>query len=334
MKEILIDKSLNFYKANLHCHTTLSDGKHTREEVKEDYKAKGYSVVAFTDHEFVVNNSDLNDENFLAITSTELAIKEDSKQSTLKNLKMKVCHLNFYSPTPDNTITPCYSSIYNHYVREDTKDLVKFDKEWKRAHTTRGINKMIREGNKKGYLVSFNHPSWSLETERDYIGLEGVWAVELYNHSVVNGGGRGDEHVFEEMLRAGKKVYCTAADDNHGENDRFGGFTVINAEKLDYDTIFNALRYGYFYASTGPQIKSLVYEDNKVTFECSDCVKVSLVTEGRRRSAIQADNINSGEFEVKDNDGYFRLVFRDKSGNLAWSQAYDLEELGVNREGI
>ena len=72
-----------------------------------------------------------------------------------------------------------------------------------------------------------------------------------------------------------------------------------------------------------------MYEDGKVAFECSDCVKVSLVTEGRRRASIINENINSGEFEIKGNDGYFRLVFRDKEGNLAWSQSYDLEDLGI-----
>ena len=31
----------NLYKANLHCHTDISDGKMTPEEVKEKYKALG-----------------------------------------------------------------------------------------------------------------------------------------------------------------------------------------------------------------------------------------------------------------------------------------------------
>ena len=327
MKHVLIDKSLNFYKANLHCHTTLSDGEMTREEVKEIYKKNGYSIVAFTDHEHIIDNSDLNDENFLTITSAELAIKEFPKQSTLKNLKMKVCHLNVYSSDPHNVVTPCYSSIYDHYVNDDNRHLIKFEKEFKRVHTRRGINKIIREANKRGFLVSFNHPSWSLETEKDYIGLEGAWAVEIYNHSVVKYGGRGDEHVFEEMMRAGKSVFCTAADDNHGTGDTCGGFSMINAEKLDYDTIFNALRCGDFYSSTGPEIKSLVYEDGKVFFECSKCVKVSLMTEGRRRNAINGEGITEGSFDIKDTDGYFRLVFKDEKGDLAWSQGYDLENL-------
>ena len=74
-KHILIDKERRFYKANLHCHSTLSDGKMTPEEIKEKYKENGYSIVAFSDHEHLIDNSHLNDENFLAMTSCEIAIK-------------------------------------------------------------------------------------------------------------------------------------------------------------------------------------------------------------------------------------------------------------------
>ena len=72
MKHYLIPESGRFYKANLHTHTTCSDGCKTPEEIKEIYKAHGYSVVAYTDHDVMINHSDLNDENFLAITSHEV----------------------------------------------------------------------------------------------------------------------------------------------------------------------------------------------------------------------------------------------------------------------
>ena len=34
-----------FYKANLHCHTVISDGKLTKEQIKEEYQKRGYSIV-------------------------------------------------------------------------------------------------------------------------------------------------------------------------------------------------------------------------------------------------------------------------------------------------
>ena len=38
----------------------------TVEEIKEHYKANGYSIVAFTDHEHLIDNSHLDDDDFLA----------------------------------------------------------------------------------------------------------------------------------------------------------------------------------------------------------------------------------------------------------------------------
>ena len=40
MKKYLLPNDVNWYRANMHCHTTHSDGQMTPEEVKELYKAK------------------------------------------------------------------------------------------------------------------------------------------------------------------------------------------------------------------------------------------------------------------------------------------------------
>ena len=49
-KRYVLPKEGSFYKANLHCHTVLSDGSLTAEEVKKAYMEHGYSIIAFTDH--------------------------------------------------------------------------------------------------------------------------------------------------------------------------------------------------------------------------------------------------------------------------------------------
>lgn len=49
-RKILLDSEGNWYKANLHCHCTVSDGEWTAEKIKEEYQKQGYSVIAFTDH--------------------------------------------------------------------------------------------------------------------------------------------------------------------------------------------------------------------------------------------------------------------------------------------
>ena len=72
MRKYLLSESGSFYKANLHCHTTFSDGKLTPAEVKEVYKKLGYSIVAYTDHDILVPHDELNDEGFLALHGFEM----------------------------------------------------------------------------------------------------------------------------------------------------------------------------------------------------------------------------------------------------------------------
>ena len=61
MKKYLLPKDGNFYKANLHSHTNVSDGAFCPQDVKKVYLEHGYSIVAFTDHDVLMPHYDLND---------------------------------------------------------------------------------------------------------------------------------------------------------------------------------------------------------------------------------------------------------------------------------
>ena len=63
MKTYLLPENGTFYKANLHCHTTISDGRMTPEEVKNAYKEQGYSIVAYTDHDVFIPHPELCEES-------------------------------------------------------------------------------------------------------------------------------------------------------------------------------------------------------------------------------------------------------------------------------
>lgn len=65
----------------MHCHTNLSDGYLSPEQIKEHYKSKGYSVVAYTDHDILIPHDELNDENFLALHGFEMEINEPKDAS-------------------------------------------------------------------------------------------------------------------------------------------------------------------------------------------------------------------------------------------------------------
>ena len=62
----------NWYKGNLHSHTTNSDGAWTPDEAVEHYKANGYAFLCLSDHNLYTDyrykyNSDL----FLILPGTE-----------------------------------------------------------------------------------------------------------------------------------------------------------------------------------------------------------------------------------------------------------------------
>src|SRR5207249_12265968 len=60
-----------FRKAQLHCHTTNSDGAFSPEKLLRMYRDAGYSFVCITDHNRVTRYEELNGRDFVAIHGTE-----------------------------------------------------------------------------------------------------------------------------------------------------------------------------------------------------------------------------------------------------------------------
>ena len=74
----LLPQVPKYFKANLHTHSTISDGKLTPEEVKQAYKSLGYSILCLTDHNVTVNHSDMNEPDFLMLTGVEININSEN----------------------------------------------------------------------------------------------------------------------------------------------------------------------------------------------------------------------------------------------------------------
>ena len=325
--DILLDCDKKFYKAQLHCHSLNSDGTISVEEQKALFKEKGYSVVAFTDHEHLVDNSFLDDDEFLTITSCELAIKEVAHMSTLQDRNMKSIHLNIYALDQHNVITPCYNSVYDHYTNDAMRKITKFEAEYEREFSPKGINDIIRIAKEKGFLVSYNHPNWSLDNAVGYMQYEGLDFVEVYNHScTMNGEDSYIIKAFDDILRSGKKIYATMCDDSHRLERMFGGWVMINAPKLEYATIMDALQKGNFYASNGPEIYSLTREGNAVTIKTSPAKRIALSTGSRRCGVLWGDGVTEATFELQPSDGYFRITVDDIYGYHAHTQAYEVKK--------
>lgn len=333
MRKYLLPQSGTFYKANLHCHTNISDGKLSPEEVKKIYKDQGYSIVAYTDHDVLLSHQDLADETFLPLNGYEMEVTQTHNAPSRSK---KTCHICLVALDPENLTQVCYHrSKYMIGNGEAYREQIRFDEnepDFEREYTHACVNEIMKKGQESGFFVTYNHPGWSLETYNDYIGYENMHAMEICNFGcIATGYPDYNEKEYDEMLRSGKRIYCIAADDNHNwETDSFGGFTMIKADSLDYKAIADALVAGSFYASEGPEIYDLWFEEGKIHITCSPAAKIVLNT-GYRRAAICQDpeggTVTEATFDVLPEDGYVRITVTDPQGKHANTSAYFTDTL-------
>lgn len=304
-----------FYKANMHCHTVISDGKLTKEEVKAAYQAEGYSIVAYTDHLIYGWHKELSDEDFLAVAGIEVNINETDKPDYNHT---KTYHLNFYDRKP-----------------EESKEvpLPEFDINDKEA-----LNSYLEEISEKGFLICYNHPYWSLQNYGDYKDLKGLFAMEIYNHGCEHDGLYGYQpQSYEEMLRTGQKIFALATDDNHNAfsmghplSDSFGGWIMVKARNLEYESVMKALEQGDFYWSTGPEIYDACIRDNVLTVKTSPVKKIYVNQDGRdcyKKVAAPGETITEASFELRGNEDYVRVVIQDEKRNCAGTNPCFMEEV-------
>jgi hypothetical protein len=335
MRKYLLPEDGNFYKANLHCHSTISDGRWSPEEIKKNYMEQGYSVIAFTDHDVMIPHPELADENFLPLNAYEMEITEPKDPENPK--KRRTCHLCFIAKSPKTEKQVCwhrekYAAIGN---TKNYHAQVKFDEslpDYEREYSHECINDMIKRGREAGFFVTYNHPTWSLESYPEYIGYEGMNAMEICNYGCLAAGFDDyNPRVYDDILTSGKRIFCTATDDNHNAiEDSFGGFTVIKAPRLEYEAVTEALEAGNFYASQGPAIEELWFEDGKIHVTCSPAVKIYFNTGVRKASRVVAkdgESLTEAEFEVKPEYGYVRITVIDREGYPANTNAYFVDSL-------
>ena len=334
MKRYLLPENGSFYKTNLHAHTTISDGKLSPEEVKAWYKAHGYSAVCFTDHEVLIDQRELCDDEFIALHGYEVSIKQDLSHHTA--YFMPVYHFNLLAEKQDNLCMPRFfknnpsmpgnarewAEKQGQYDPNDTIHTTEYNVAW--------LSDYLSAARDAGFLISYNHPQWSLQSAKDFVGIECLHAIE-----VINGGCRflndNTSLHYEQMLRAGMNVVPVGGDDNHNTWDHGHAWTTIKAEALTYDALVKAYKNGDCYASEGPEIKELWIEDDKLHIKCSDADRITYISGNRRRSTVLAEEdavLNEATFPIlKEQDNYFRITVTDKKGKNACTNAYFIDTL-------
>ena len=339
MRTYLLPDGLNWYRANLHCHTIHSDGFWPPERVKDEYRKAGFSVVAYSDHNVLVPHNDLTDENFVALTATELdvtaqTVPGDEMPFMVENGGWRyrpTHHFNLFSKVPDPGPMPFHDNLWAVW-HGDAFTGSEEEKKRRAVWNLENVQHLIDEANRAGFLVQYNHPNWSLAEPQHFLPLRGLWSLEVLNWATeVETGGEFCPYVYDMMLRRmGPSLFCSMGDDNHNRGgdlmQSFGGSTMFGAKELTYEAIVQSMVKGEFYCTEGredpPRILALYVEDGVVHVECTPCAHAWIVGDGRRYADKRVGPITHAEFPLWKDDRWIRVQIRDARGNNANSHAY------------
>jgi hypothetical protein len=279
----------DWYRANLHAHTTVSDGNLSPQECVEFYRSAGYQVLAITDHDHVTSVEAA--PGMLLLSGVEVAGGRSRQGTTYHVVGLNVRARGKVAP--------------------------------KAGASAQELVNALREDGGEAFIA---HPYWSGLMAEDIAPVEGGFAIEVYNTGCDLEILRGFSQVhWDDLLTLGYNFGAVAVDDGHWHPRDHGlGWTMIRAEELSAEAVMEALRRGRYYASTGPEILDVAAGNRKVRVETSAVASIAMVSapgEGARRFAAPGGSITSAEFATPE-ARYWRIEVMDARGKVAWSNAF------------
>lgn len=303
IKRSAFSKEGKWFRGNIHSHTTVSDGTVSPEKQAEDYRAQGYDFLALTDHNVMPTHAELCREDFLMLPGWE----RDIPYGTTK------C-IHLVGLFPEDTAKDAF-------VRRERGN-----------PETMSMQDLVDEMKNAGQFVVLAHPVWSRMEPEEVRALQGIDAIEVFNTGTERLCHAGHAEVYWDMLlREGRRVLAIACDDTHGKtakSDRFAGWVMVNAPKLERGAILEALRSGNYYATMGPEIHDVTIEDGLVHVACSPCGEVHVITYPPRGKAHYAQDcpLTQIDYPLKGGERYVRVECIDEQGRTAWSNPIYLED--------
>jgi hypothetical protein len=283
------DSEGRWFKANLHTHTTTSDGEATVAERCRQYCDHGYQVLAITDHDQTNDLSGLSTGEFLVISGLE-------------------------------THPPCPDMGSYHLVCLDVPHGFSCSHE-------PDARERIRMVKAAGGEVIIGHPYWCGMNVNHLLPLNGAVAMEVYNATCQKSGKGYSSVHWDDLLDAGRILPAVAVDDVHYGRDIFMGWTMIKARELSVGAVMDALRAGCYYASCGPVIEDARIEDGKLKVKCSPAMEIHFLAQRACGETFYADGgelLTSAECPVNSGWKYVRIEVIDSQLRHAWTNPFML----------
>lgn len=296
-----------FYRGNLHCHTTQSDGKASPDKRVKEYRAAGYDFLALTDHNFYSDFKDYTNENFLLLPGVELDCAPNGEESL-------GYHTIGIALPGKNTIPP---------GKVEAGTTVEAQIAFLRSH---------------GNFAITAHPYWLQMDMNAFINLEGTVGFEVYNAMCQAEFGTGfSESYYDFAIMNGKYPLVFASDDYHAISDRykpdhFSGYIMVKAPALTQEAIVKSILAGNFYASyDGPDIYNFEIRDGKAIVQTTGCRQICLRSPRLNGYAVASyeNRLTQAEFTLNGNEQIIRAVAMDGEGHCSWTQVLPV----INKTG-
>lgn len=278
----------HWYKANLHTHTTLSDGDVGPEVRVEQYRQAGYQVLLLSDHEVPNQVQGFSSENFLVIGGMET-----HPEFIFNGRKLTPYHF------------VCVNIPENYRFPADMPAQARID-----------------FVNRQGGAVIFAHPYWSGHDVRHLLTVKDYAALEVFNGDEVRYPKNYNSVAWDQLSNEGRILGAIAADDLHHSQKLGRSWTMIKAPALTTEAIVQALRDGSFYASCGPTIEDFRIENGVAKVRCSPVLKINFMGSRMYGSGTYGEPgkpITSAEYQLPQGIAYVRVEVEDEQGRHSWT---------------
>jgi len=293
----LFEENTNWYKVNLHTHTTNSDGRKTPEGAAALYKEHGYDMLAITDHRRVSVPTSEADGLILA-GGIEFNCDSFRDAGSLETWHI----IGIGMPEGYAQKTPVIGG--------------------------KG-QELIDEIKSAGGFAILAHPAWSLNTTEHILSLKGLDAVEIWNtqSALPYNPDRADaSQVLDPVFSAGMLLPVIASDDTHRyEKEACVAATMVQTSDFSLAGILKAIKDGRSYATTGPVIKNIEAIDGIVTVTtAAPCTAACICTNHPwlHGSVDNApDDLGKCEFSlpIGEDTSFWRITVFDDNGRRAWT---------------
>jgi hypothetical protein len=290
-----------FWRGNLHTHSTRSDGVLSPDEVCRRYRAEGYDFLALTDHFIgtygypIVDTVPMRAEGFTTILGAEL------HSGPMANGEL--WHILAVGLPPD--FAPSASPDFGVHPGMETGP------------------ELAARAVAAGAFVAIAHPQWSGLKLADARTMTAAHAVEVYNHGCAVGADRPDGFAIADLLLSeGRHLSMIATDDAHfSEPDHFGGWVMVKSQANEPAALLEAMKRGDFYSSQGPELRDVRVEGDLVVIESTAVVSAIAMGQGTGAKAVHGQSMTRAEVPLaRLNDSpWLRVAVIDAAGRRAWS---------------